>query len=180
MSEADNKTSDKNVANIEEDIKYVKEMLEIARVFFKAVKAETNYKDVDDVAFCNAIEHILAEREQMTKRYEERDDELYERVKQCNNLQTEIDRLYTDKEELQQVYLHEKLAKEEIEEILEESIPKQKIKEMLEESQTLYEKKIKEIDFEELKSISLNIFEGIKLEVERGLLRRLLQESEDK
>ena len=95
-------------------------------------------------------------------------------------MQTEIDRLYTDKEELQQVYLHEKLAKEEIEEILEESIPKQKIKEMLEESQTLYEKKLKEIDFKKLKSISLNIFEGIKLEVERGLLRRLLQEREDK
>ena len=65
-----NKTSDKNVAT-EEDIKYVKEMLEIARVFFKAVKAETNYKDVDDVAFCNAVEHILAEREQKDKRIQE-------------------------------------------------------------------------------------------------------------
>lgn len=105
-----NKTSDKNVANIEEDIKYVKEMLEIARVFFKAVKAETNYKDVDDVAFCNAVEHILVEREQMTKRYEERDDELYERVKQCNNLQTEIDRLYLDKEEL--IELNRKQARQ--------------------------------------------------------------------
>ena len=63
-----NKTSDKNVANIQEDVKYVKEMLEIARVFFKAVKAETDYKkDVDEIAFCNAIENILAEREQMLK-----------------------------------------------------------------------------------------------------------------
>ena len=96
--------------NIEEDVKYVKEMLEIARVFFKAVKAETNYKDVDDVAFCNAVEYILAEREQMTKRYEERDDELYERVKQCNNLQTEIDRLYLDKEEL--IELNRKQARQ--------------------------------------------------------------------
>lgn len=68
-------TSDKNVVNIEEDIKYVKEMLEIARVFFKAVKAETNYKDVDDVAFCNAVEHILAEREQDKKRIKELEEE---------------------------------------------------------------------------------------------------------
>lgn len=62
----------------------------------------------------------------------------------------------------------------------EDYIPKKKIKDMFEESQTLYEKKLKEIDSKELKNISLNIFEGIKLEVERGLLRRLLQESEDK
>ena len=68
-------TSDKNVVNIEEDIKYVKEMLEIARVFFKAVKAETNYKDVDDVAFCNAVEHILAEREQDKKKIQELEEE---------------------------------------------------------------------------------------------------------
>ena len=72
-----NKTSDKNVVNIEEDIKYVKEMLEIARVFFKAVKAETNYKDVDDVAFCNAVEHILTEREQDKKRIQELEADLY-------------------------------------------------------------------------------------------------------
>lgn len=70
-----NKTSDKNVANIEEDIKYVKEMLEIARVFFKAVKTETDYKDVDDVAFCNAVEHILAELEQKNKRIKELEEE---------------------------------------------------------------------------------------------------------
>ena len=74
-SDKEIETSDKNVVNIEEDIKYVKEMLEIARVFFKAVKAETNYKDVDDVAFCNAVEHILAEREQDKKRIQELKEE---------------------------------------------------------------------------------------------------------
>ncbi len=105
-------TSDKNVANIEDDIKYVKEMLEIARVFFKAVKAETNYKDVDDVAFCNAVEHILAEREQKDKRIEE----------------------------LERKYLHEKLAKEEVEELLENSIPTQKVIDKIEE----YNKKMEE------------------------------------
>ena len=74
-SDKEIETSDKNVVNIEEDIKYVKEMLEIARVFFKAVKAETNYKDVDDVAFCNAVEHILAEREQDKKKIQELEEE---------------------------------------------------------------------------------------------------------
>ena len=66
-----NKTSDKNVANVEDDVKYVKEMLEIARIFFKAVKAETDYKNVDEIAFCNAIENILAERELKDKRIQE-------------------------------------------------------------------------------------------------------------
>lgn len=70
-----NKTSDKNVANIEDDVKYVKELLEIARVFFKAVKAETDYKNVDEIAFCNALENILAEREQKDKRIKELEEE---------------------------------------------------------------------------------------------------------
>lgn len=70
-----NKTSDKNVGSIEEDVKYVKEMLEIARVFFKIVKAETDYKDVEEVAFCKAIEHILAELEQKDKRIQKLEEE---------------------------------------------------------------------------------------------------------
>ena len=70
-----NKTSDKNVAKIEDDVKIVKEMLEIARVFFKTVKAETDYKNVDEIAFCNAIENILAEREQKDKRIKELEEE---------------------------------------------------------------------------------------------------------
>ena len=70
-----NKTSDKNVANIEDDVKYVKEMLEIARIFFKAVKAETDYKNVDEIAFCNAIENILAERELKDKQIKKLEEE---------------------------------------------------------------------------------------------------------
>ena len=106
MSEADNKTSDKNVANIEEDIKYVKEMLEIARVFFKAVKAETNYKDVDDVAFCNAVEHILAEREQKDKRIqelEEENEELLEVKISCSVVNI-IENLQKENESKQKAY----------------------------------------------------------------------------
>lgn len=194
--------NDINVSSIDEDIKILKELMEDVELTFagwvdilnerekKALKnllqdyarqKQINEEHQKENSLLRKKVKELEEENKKSKvRFEERDDELWERVKQCKNMQTEIDRLYTDKEELQQVYLHEKLAKEEIEEILEESIPKQKIKEMLEESQTLYEKKLKEIDFKELKSISLNIFEGIKLEVERGLLRRLLQESEDK
>lgn len=92
-----NKTSDKNVAIIEELIQEYK-----------------TYNDLDGIQdlrpYIEALENILAEREQMTKRYEERDDELYERVKQCNNLQTEIDRLYLDKEEL--IELNRKQARQ--------------------------------------------------------------------
>ena len=80
-----NKTSDKNVAT-EEDIKILKDK-DCAWHYPEAT--------IDE-----AIEHVLAEREQMKQRYEERDNELWERVKQCNNLQTEIDRIYAEKEEL--------------------------------------------------------------------------------
>ena len=92
-----NKTSDKNVANIE-----------VIEDFILELKDFELNKNTLEVA--NALEKILAEREQMTKRYEERDDELYERVKQCNNLQTEIDRLYLDKEEL--IELNRKQARQ--------------------------------------------------------------------
>ena len=64
----------------------------------------------------------------MTEHYEKQENELYERVKQCKNMQTEIDRLYIDKEELEQAYLHEKIAKGEVEELLECSISRETIK----------------------------------------------------
>ena len=79
------------------------------------------------------VKELEEENKKYTVRFEKLDDELWERVKQCKNMQTEIDRLYTDKEELQQAYLHEKLLKEKVEELLEESIPKQKIKDKIEE-----------------------------------------------
>lgn len=71
--------------NIEEDVKYVKELLEIARVFFKAVKAETDYKNVDEIAFCNALENILAEREQKDKQIKELEEENHMQRKQLND-----------------------------------------------------------------------------------------------
>ena len=56
------------MSNIDEDIKYVKECLKLVRVFFKAIKKETDYKEIDDVAFCIAIDNILSELEQNKKR----------------------------------------------------------------------------------------------------------------
>ena len=93
-----NKTSDKNVGSIEDDVKRCNELIKVEHANWIGISNQL------------AISHILAEREQMTKRYEERDDELYERVKQCNNLQTEIDRLYLDKEEL--IELNRKQARQ--------------------------------------------------------------------
>ena len=146
------KGSDINVGSIEENI--------------EIIKNSWLYNDEQNVKFVNAIEHLLQDytrQKQINEEHQKINGELREKVK-----------------ELEDKYILEKVAKEEVEELLEDSIPRQKIKDMFEESQTLYEKKLKEIDSKELKNISLNIFEGIKLEVERGLLRRLLQESEEK
>lgn len=115
-----------------------------------------------------AIEHLLsdyARQKQINEEHQKINGDLREKVKKIekenSTLKNFTSSIFNDNVE-------------------KEFIPKQKIKDMFEESQTLYEKKLKEIDFDELKNISLNIFEGIKVEVERGLLRRLLQESEDK
>ena len=162
MSEADNKTSDKNVANIEEDIKYVKEMLEIARVFFKAVKAETNYKDVDDVAFCNAVEHILADytrQKQINEEHQKINGELREKVKELENENISKQKAYDD------CYCEYKHYKQF------ESISIQKIIEKIEELKKLIEK-IKE-DNQYSNEIPL-------YEHDIKLLEELLQESEDK
>ena len=103
MSEADNKTSDKNVANEERLNNFIEA--------YKQTKEQSFIVDsINKDFFFEFVDCLLAEREQMTKRYEERDDELYERVKQCNNLQTEIDRLYLDKEEL--IELNRKQARQ--------------------------------------------------------------------
>lgn len=71
--------------------------------------------------------------------------------------------------DLKQVYLINK-----------NSIPKQKIKERLKKTQKLYEENLKQVDLKQVEKIDMKIFKGIKLEAERDLLRKLLQESEDK
>lgn len=76
---------------------------------------------------CEAIHRLLEERKQMIQRYEERDNELWERVKQCNNIQTEIDRIYADKEELIEINKKQHKQKQELEEKVNNSISKQAI-----------------------------------------------------
>lgn len=64
MSEADNKTSDENVANIEDDIKVLNKFCEYEEA---VVLTDNALEEVQD-----AIQHILSEREQMLK--EKQDD----------------------------------------------------------------------------------------------------------
>lgn len=139
------------MSDIEKDIKNTKELI-IGAKLYKQYEGNKYYKSMENILqdytrqkqineehqkingeLRERVKELEEENKKYTVRFEERDDELWERVKQCKNMQTEIDRLYTDKEELQQAYLHEKLAKEEVEELLEESIPKQKIKDKIEE-----------------------------------------------
>lgn len=102
----------------------------------KDIKLLENFADIckkgfykyDPVEEGCALERVLRRIKKLEERYDEQNNELLEWVKQCKNNQTEIDRLYLDKEELEQAYLHEKIAKEEVEELLENSIPKQNIK----------------------------------------------------
>ena len=119
--------SDKN----EEDIKLLKNFADICK---------RGFNQYDQVKEGYAIERVLRRMKELEERYEEQNNELLEWVKQCKNNQTEIDRLYLDKEELEQAYLHEKIAKEEVEELLEDSRPKQKIKEGLDEIEDYFDK----------------------------------------
>ena len=104
-----NKTSDKNVANIEELIQEYK-----------------TYNDLDEIQdlsiYVNALEHILAEREQMLKTINTVEKEKGEWIKAY---QEEKDKQFN---------------------ILINSIPIQKIKDLLTEIQEEYNKLDKEID----------------------------------
>lgn len=64
MSEADNKTSDKNVGSIEEDIRVINKIISF-------------YKDIDMLynKEIQALERVLAEREQKDKRIQELEEE---------------------------------------------------------------------------------------------------------
>ena len=109
------------MSNIEDDVKYVKEMLEIARVFFMEVKAETDYKDVDEIAFCNAISNILSEREQNIKKIKELEEK--NRMLALEGSRVRLD-LY----------------------IKENYIPTQKVKDILNEIQEEYDKVQEQFD----------------------------------
>ena len=144
-----------NVGNIEENI--------------KIIKNSWLYNDEENVKFVNAIEHLLLDytrQKQINEEHQKTNGELREKVKELEK-ENRIFALEGSKVRLS-LYIKENY------------IPRQNIKDKFEKIQLLYENNLKEVDLKELKNISLNIFEGIKLEVERDLLRRLLQESEEK
>lgn len=100
------------MSNIDEDIKYVKECLKLVRVFFKAIKKETDYKEIDDVAFCIAIDNILEERKQDKKRIKElevlEDDLKDKRI------------VYVDTPEFEEKFIPKQKIKDKIEEVKKE------------------------------------------------------------
>ena len=71
-----NKTSDKNVANIEEDVKILEEFAEICKAGLACY---------DQTREGKALEHILAEREQDKKRIKELEEEKVE-LKEYNKI----------------------------------------------------------------------------------------------
>ena len=117
-----NKTSDKNVANIQDDVKIVKEFIDYAQEVIDDMEYE---RPVDVTVYqkdLTSMKHILAEREQMLKTINTVEKEKGEWIKAY---QEEKDKQFN---------------------ILINSIPKQKIKDLLTEIQEEYNKLDKEID----------------------------------
>ena len=113
------KGNDKNVGSIEEDIKRLENYLKDSAYkqtdsdFFK-----NGGWEIVDLKIPRAIEHLLQDytrQEQINEEHQKINGELREKVK-----------------ELEDKYILEKVAKEEVEELLEDSIPKQKIKNLME------------------------------------------------
>ena len=88
-----NKGSDKNVANIEDDVKFVRECSKLIELFIirittsdstfeefrrdNGIEKEKDYNDYDDAGYSRALERVLAEREQDKKRIKELEADLY-------------------------------------------------------------------------------------------------------
>ena len=160
-----NKTSDINVGNIEEDIKYIKECLEIARVFLKAVKTETDYKELDDIAFCNSVEHLLQDytrQKQINEEHQRVNGELRERIKELE----EANKIFALEGSKVRLSLY----------IKENYIPKQKIKEKIEEVKQIR----RELGFKTYLKREHMLNEDREIVIKIQVLQELLQESEDK
>ena len=123
------------MSNIDEDIKYVKECLKLVRVFFKAIKKETDYKEIDDVAFCIAIDNILSELEQNKKRikrleYENETLKDFTSTIFNGNIEKEFIRVQKVKDKIEDLRYNSSLG---FEETLEESFKIEALEEILEE-----------------------------------------------
>ena len=136
MSEADEIINLKEISKrFIDGTETIEDIMNYCRNYELNFESKTTMRVVEKKYFDKLVKRIKELEEENKKnieRYEKRDNEVWERIKQCKNMQTEIDRLYMNNEELEQAYLHEKLAKEEVEELLEESIPKQKVKKLKE------------------------------------------------
>ena len=167
-----NKGSDINVGSIEEYIK----ILENLKSYLKLLVYDGNDKiiyndllwDEKTVDCINTIEHLLSDytrQKQINEEHQKENGLLREKVKE---LDTKNDELLKD------LYSANCIISD-----LTDSIPKQVVKEKFEKIQSLYEKNLKEVDLKEVEKIDVKIFEGIRLEAQRDLVRELLQESEE-
>lgn len=123
------KGSNKNVGSIEEDIKILENLKSYLNLLVYEGKDKIIYNDLlwdeKTVDCINTIEHLInnyTRQKQINEEHQKINGELREKVK-----------------ELEDKYILEKVAKEEVEELLEDSIPKQKIKDKLEEINKKYE-----------------------------------------
>ena len=190
-----NKTSDENVANIEDDVKYVKECLKIARVFFKSIKAETDYKEIDDVAFCIAIDNILEERKQDKKRIKELEEEnknlKAQHIFTRNNNATDkekaelydvIDKtidtfLEQEKPIWQQEMIKDKMSLEEALSIVDEMY--QNKYKIIEKNNTIYVDKLNDIKFTSLEFASVRLLrevQSLQYKLENSIPKQVVKE----
>lgn len=150
--------------------------------FKECEKCQISWSDVQ------AISIVLGNLDAALDMYESAERDL-KRQKQINKEHKKINGELREKvkgleEHLQQFYNGELYTAKQLKNIEKNQnkyfINKQEIKDRFEKTQKLYEKNIDQIDFKEVEKIDIKIFEGIKLEAEKELLRKLLQESEDK
>ena len=181
------------MSNIEDAIKRCKEIISKCDdcKFATCEQCEINWTDIQAIkivlgnleALCDMQKSADRELENAKKINEEHrkenadlmkainvvEKEKGEWIEDCNNLKKKV------KELEEELYSANKIVEKYL-----DGVPKQKIKERLKKTQKLYEENLKQVDLKQVEKIDMKIFEGIKLEAERTLLRKLLQESEDK
>ena len=106
------------------------------------------------------------------------DKEIKELRKKVKELEQEVEKY--KKSLIKRIKYCNELEKDLFENCENYVVNKKTIKNRLEKTQKSYKESLKQINLKELEKVDKKIFESIKLEVERELLRNLLQESENK
>ena len=133
-----NKTSDKNVANIEENIKTIKNLLQMLENGF-LTEEMCPIRSWDPVPkYASALKYILAEREEMLKEREKYTirltDEEYRKVIENAQMDTSNDKVIALKFVVMQQQINEKDKRiQELEKELENNIPKQVVIDKIDE-----------------------------------------------